>query len=179
MPHIHTGKGEHDHTVSAYILRTDGNEARLLLHKHKKLGVYLQFGGHIELHETPWQAITHEIQEESGYQLDQLQILQPKHRIPKLTNAVSHPQPVNYNTHPIDNHGNHFHSDIAYAFITDQEPINIPGDDESSDIVLFTREELIKTPKEEIFENCREIGLFIFDTILNEWDKIPAQNIDS
>ena len=65
MPHIHTKPGQHDHTVSAFIVRLDGKQPRILLHRHKKSGVYMQFGGHIELHENPWQAISHELLEES------------------------------------------------------------------------------------------------------------------
>jgi len=53
MSHIHTNPGEHDQTVSAFIIRTDTAEPELLLHVHKKLGVLLQPGGHIELNETP------------------------------------------------------------------------------------------------------------------------------
>lgn len=38
MAHIHTKPGQHDLTASAYIIRDDGNEPVVLLHRHKKLG---------------------------------------------------------------------------------------------------------------------------------------------
>lgn len=53
MPHIHTEPGQHDHTASAYIVRLDEAEPALILHRHKILGQYLQFGGHVELDENP------------------------------------------------------------------------------------------------------------------------------
>jgi 8-oxo-dGTP pyrophosphatase MutT (NUDIX family) len=56
MPHIHTGPGEHDHTASAVIIRNESDGPKVLLHLHKKLNRLLQPGGHVELHETPWQA---------------------------------------------------------------------------------------------------------------------------
>jgi len=63
MAHIHTQPGQHDHTASAYIVRTDFDEPKIMLHLHRKIGKYLQFGGHVELHETPWQAVVHELRE--------------------------------------------------------------------------------------------------------------------
>lgn len=36
MLHIHTQPGQHDHTVSAYIIRYINDEPYLLLHRHKK-----------------------------------------------------------------------------------------------------------------------------------------------
>lgn len=56
---------------------TEGDEPRIILHKHRKLKMLLQFGGHVELDETPWQAVLREIAEESGYDKNQLKLLQP------------------------------------------------------------------------------------------------------
>lgn len=71
MPHIHTKPGQYDHTVTAYIVRTDGDDPKVLLHMHRKLGMLLPPGGHVELDETPWAAMAHELTEESGYTLDE------------------------------------------------------------------------------------------------------------
>ena len=77
MPHIHTEKGQHDHTASAFTLKHDikKNEFRILLHMHKKYGKLLQPGGHIELHESPWEAILHELVEETGYLAKEMKVL--------------------------------------------------------------------------------------------------------
>ncbi len=156
MSHIHTEKGQHDHTIGAYIIREDGDEPRLIMHMHKKLNVLLAFGGHIELKETPWQAVIREAREESGYDIDQLLLLQPKERIKKLSGTVSdpsidmerwtgsvlHPYPVVIDTHVIK--PGHFHTNDTFAFVTDQEPKHNVDEGESTDIRLLSRSEVAK-----------------------------------
>lgn len=141
-----------------------------MLHMHKKLGWYMQFGGHIELHESPWQAIIHELQEESGYDMSQLQILQPHNRIQKLTDAVIHPTSVIHSTHEVGTR--HFHTDSGYAFITSQSPQHAPHEGESLDLRLFTRAELAALPSSKIVENIREICFYIFDECLPHWQAV-------
>lgn len=174
MPHIHTKPGQHDHTVSGFIVRTDLDEPRLLLHKHKRLGKYIQFGGHIELDETPWQALTHELKEESGYDISQLSLLQPKSRLKSVTNAKLHPVAVYHNTHNFDD--DHYHTDLGYAFVAHGEPAGAIADNESNDILMVSRSELINLPAKQTFESVREAGLFIFDTCLDEWEVTELDN---
>ncbi len=59
MAHLHE---KIDFTASVYIVR----EGKVLLHKHKKLGIWLPPGGHIEPEEDPNQAALREAKEESG-----------------------------------------------------------------------------------------------------------------
>jgi 8-oxo-dGTP pyrophosphatase MutT (NUDIX family) len=172
MAHIHTNPGEHDHTASAFIVRTDTVEPQLLLHKHKKLGVLLQPGGHIELNENPWQAIRHEIIEETGYQLSQLKILQPKIRMKTLSGAILHPIPVSPNTHNFDSGGNHKHTDEGYAFTANGAPLGQPDDGESVDIHWVSLDELKNLKKEEIFDNVRQVGEFVLSIVLSEWEAV-------
>lgn len=176
MPHIHTKPGEHDHTASAYIFRIDGSEPRLLMHMHKKLQRYMQFGGHIETDETPWQAITHEVMEESGYQMAQLKILQPKQRVRALTGAKLHPMPIYLNTHKFNK--THFHTDIAYAFVTAEEPKQKIAANESADVKLLTREELGNLAAEQTYESVRAGALFVFDFCLADWEKVDPASFD-
>lgn len=167
MPHIHTNAGDHDHTASAYIIRVDekGENPRMVLHRHKKLNVYLQFGGHIEIQETPWQALVHELREETGYDISQLKIVQPINTITSLTNAVAHPTPICHNTHAFDDQASHFHSDIGYLLVTSEEPTHEPDDGESSDILLLSQEEILKLSENEVFANIKEIALFCFSVL--------------
>lgn len=174
MAHIHTQPGQHDHTASAYIIRTDSATPKIMLHLHKKIGKYLQFGGHIELHETPWRAVCHELREESGYDINQLSILQPLDRVQQLSDAVLHPQPAAHSTHPFGGGTDHFHTDIAYAIVTDQPPRHLPDDGESTTIKLLTRDELAAMPEDKMPDNVKQIGLFIFDHCLRQWEAIPA-----
>jgi 8-oxo-dGTP pyrophosphatase MutT (NUDIX family) len=141
MPHIHTAPGQHDMATSAYIiLQRPGQEPQLLVHMHKKYGVLMQIGGHIELDETPWHALVREIGEESGYVIEDLLVLQPTEKVVALHQAVAHPVPVLVNTHKIGT--DHYHSDLSYAFVTDREPTQPVGHGESPDIRWYTMREL-------------------------------------
>lgn len=175
MPHIHTKPGQHDHTVSAYIIRLEVGEPKIILHKHKFLGYYFQFGGHIELDETPWAALKHEVKEESGYDIGQLKILQPISRLKKLNGSDLHPYPVSYITHKINDE--HFHTDVAYAFVTTELPKHKPADGESTDIKLFTKQELIKASRSIVLADVRDISLFIFNECLKNWDRLDASKL--
>lgn len=63
MAHIHE---KIDFTASAYIVFDN----TVLLHMHKKLGRWLQVGGHIELDEDPNQAVLREAKEEAGLDIE-------------------------------------------------------------------------------------------------------------
>ncbi|MDQ3123457.1 MAG: NTP pyrophosphohydrolase [bacterium] len=171
MAHIHTGVGEHDLTASAFIIRTDFEVPKIMLHMHKKLGVFMQFGGHVELNENPWQGLEHELVEESGYELSQLELLQPEDRIISLPDSTVHPQPMCINTHPFHD-DSHFHTDIEYAFITDQEPAHAVGEGESQDFGYSSREEIEHLRQDKIREGIRQIVLFMFDVCLPTWERV-------
>lgn len=167
MPHIHTDPGQHDHTVSIYLFRTDLGEPKVLLHLHRKAGIYAQFGGHIELDETPWQAATHELEEEAGYKLSEVQLLQPHERMTNVGSAVVHPQPVVHVTMNNYYDQTHFHTDVAYAMIASQPPAEKPAENESAELKLFTRDEIATLEKTD--EITRSIALYIFDNCLKKW----------
>ena len=132
MPHIHTLPDQHDMTVSGYILRLVEGEWRCLVHYHKKMDVLMQIGGHIELNETPWQAIMHELAEETGYQLSELSVLQFMATTLTSPNNIAHPVPFSMNTHSVGNE--HFHSDICFGFIAESEPKASVAEGETNDL---------------------------------------------
>ena len=167
MAHIHNEPGQHDHTVSIYLFRTDLSEPKVMLHMHKKIGLYAQFGGHIELNETPWQTIVHELAEETGYGLEQVKLLQPANRMKHMTNATVHPYPIVYATMGYGSEKDHFHTDSTYAFITNEAPANSPAEGESTDLQLFTRNEIVNLS--EIDGVTRDTALYIFDNCLTTW----------
>ena len=174
MPHIHTRPGEHDLTASAFVIRTDFAEPRIMLHMHKKLNVYLQFGGHVETDEDPWQAVAHEVQEESGYDISQLKVLQPKDGIKRLSGIKLHPSPIYLNTHNFDE--THYHTDIGFAFVTDEEPAHALGGEESQEILLLSRQEMVDLPPEQTTESVRDAVLYVFDVCLPGWDATDTSN---
>jgi 8-oxo-dGTP pyrophosphatase MutT (NUDIX family) len=173
MAHIHTQPGQHDHTASGIIIRMDFTEPKLLLHRHRLLGKYLQFGGHVELDETPWQTVIRELREESGYEIAQLKILQPKVRIKKLSGSKMHPVTVSVDTHNFS--PDHFHTDMKYVFVTFEEPKHKIKAEESADFRLLSRVELDELNDQETFNDIKEIGDFIFDHVLSSWQAVdPA-----
>lgn len=177
MPHIHTEPGQHDHTVSIYVFRTDLDTPKVLLHFHHKMNAYAQFGGHVELDETPWQAAVHELKEEAGYDIHTLQLLQPSRRLKTIEGAVVHPQPIVHATMGYPSNGGHFHTDSVYALIADGEPASHPDEGESDDLRLFTRDEI--TTSGEVDTITRDIALYIFDEILSTWTPLPADEFRS
>lgn len=170
MGHLHNEPGQHDYTVAAYIVRLDNGEPEVLLHRHKRMQKLLPIGGHIELDETPWQAVAREIKEESGYVLEQAEVLQPKQRIEFLSDIVVHPQPVAVTDQDVSSE--HFHTDLAYAFVIYGEPRAEMGEGESTDLRWLTKSELEKLTVSEIFPNTREIYNFITSECLPSWDRI-------
>jgi 8-oxo-dGTP diphosphatase len=173
MSHIHTEEGQYDFTSSAFIVRLDTPEPQLLLHMHKKIGKLLQAGGHVELNENPWEAVLHEIVEETGYGLDQLSVLQPK-QIPivALPDGVVLPVPACTSTHGFDLWPGHLHTDMAYVFVTNSLPKNLPAEGESDELQWFTLKELDNVDESLIVENIRMIGKAALTIFLEEWEAI-------
>lgn len=172
MPHIHQKPGQHDLVVSMYIIRTNLNQPKVMLHYHKKLSVWMQFGGHVELNEDPWQAVSHELREESGYELTQLEVLQPRHRLKKIAEAKLHPLPFNINTHLIN--PDHKHTALDYAFITDQEPKHNISEGESTLLKLASRDELVALSSREMLSSTKDSYLYILDNLINDWQPISC-----
>lgn len=174
MGHLHTGPGEHDWTVSAYIVRTDESPPRLLLHRHKLLGRYMQFGGHVEPTHNPWQALAAEILQETGYGLDQLRLLQPSMGLHFLPGVQLHPLPLMLLTHPFAE-TDHYHTDLAWAFTAEGPPRQAVAPGESAVIKGFTVQELAKLPPADIPEDVRQIGLFVLRQGLSDLKAMPAE----
>jgi 8-oxo-dGTP pyrophosphatase MutT (NUDIX family) len=166
MPHIHTQPGQHDLTVSAYIFIMTADEPRIMLHQHKKHQNYMQFGGHVELDENPWQAVLREIREEAGYSAHQLRVLQPPGgHVSGI--AMSHPHPVCILTYPAS--ASHKHTDVCFAFVTDETPALAIGDDESDCVYSLTQKEFEMLPPEAMFGNVRDVITQLFAVVLPQW----------
>lgn len=68
-----------------------------VLHRHKRLGLWLQPGGHIDHGEAPWDAAVREVTEETGI------VASHPHGIPQLLHVDVHPGPKG-----------HTHLDLRY-----------------------------------------------------------------
>lgn len=181
MPHINTEPGQHDHTVSAYIIKRNPDSLeetpKLLVHMHKKFNKLLQPGGHIELNESPWAAIAHELVEETGYQFSQLEVVQPVHLAFGLndTNMVLHPTPFVYNTHPTDSEGNHYHTDVTFLFLTTEFPEGEPGEGETTDLRWLTLEEIQEDKDKIIGSGVKAISEVAFEILKDpSWKSYPT-----
>ncbi len=174
MAHIHTGPGQHDLTVSAYIIRETPDGPRLLLHRHKTLALLLQPGGHVELDENPWAAMIREIAEETGYSSTQLVVLQPQQRMVRSLgdSAVLHPQPVSVLTHDYAPDGRHRHIDLGFAFLASGEPDSEPQAGESPCLLWVSQAELDLLT--DIPENTRQIAQFVLEAARTQWQPVPA-----
>lgn len=127
MAHIHE---KIDFTASVFIV----HEGKVLLHLHKKIGKWLQPGGHIELDEDPNQAAMREAKEETG--LDVALIGGP--RLPQLSSDPTDLVPPRYlNRHHFNDA--HEHIDCVY-FATVTGGTLVP--EEGVDMRWFSASEL-------------------------------------
>lgn len=173
MPHIHTGPNQHDITVSAWLFRGE-KEQEVFVHMHRKIQKYMEIGGHMELDETPWQTIAHEMIEEAGYELGNLEIYQPDYMPIVLSNVVVHPVPsllVTYQPVP-----GHYHTDIIYVFHELSDASKNPEDGESSDLRWMTFDELEQGMKEgTVLSDVAEIYRALRDVIASKsYKQLPA-----
>lgn len=172
MAHIHTEPGQHDLTCSIYIVNIEDPEnPKALLHRHRKLNVLMQPGGHIELNEHPWQSVKHELLEETGYELHQLITLQP-HQVLRDLAMVEHPVPLAFTTGEFFTVPGHFHTNLSYAFVTEQQPLHPVAEGESDTLRWVTAQE-IEALREDSFPGVLDIYLQLL-TGWQKWNLLPA-----
>lgn len=166
MPHIHTEDGQRDVTVSALIVREEKGELFCLVHMHRKIDLLMQIGGHIELDQTPWQAIAEELVEETGYALADLTVLQPAGKKLELKEAAVHPVPISMNTHYVGD--GHYHSDLCYGFVAKDKPTGQPKEGQSMDLRWCTLTELKKYAAEGVaLQDCCDIYAHLVTVLPN------------
>ncbi len=59
-------------TSTVYIVSKIDGEYKILLHKHKKYGLWIGIGGHIEKNENPTEALLREVLEETNLKIELL-----------------------------------------------------------------------------------------------------------
>jgi 8-oxo-dGTP diphosphatase len=129
MPHIHE---LFDFTASAYIVHPDLDQV-LLVH-HKKLGEWLQIGGHVELNEDPDQALAHEIQEECGLEVTIISHKEgPTQSGTKVLYRPDFMQVHNFNA-------THRHIDMGYVALAKSDEFKL-APEEHNTIRWFSRDE--------------------------------------
>lgn len=113
---------------------------RALLHRHKKLNMWLPVGGHIDCDELPHEAALREVKEETGLTVtlhnpdpsvdfgDVCQLIRPMHIL--LENVFEHTDRY------------HQHIDLIYYATSDTDDIK-PNDGETDTMKWFTAEEIM------------------------------------
>jgi 8-oxo-dGTP pyrophosphatase MutT (NUDIX family) len=97
----------------------------VLLHRHKRLGVWLQPGGHLEPGETPWAAARREAEEETGLRLRW-----------ELVGPGGDPALAHLDVHAGGR--SHIHLDLRYVCAVDGSDEPAPPESESQDVRWFT-----------------------------------------
>lgn len=129
MAHIHE---KIDFTASVYIVR----DGKVLLHKHKKLGIWVPPGGHVELVEDPNEAAVREAKEECG--LDVRLVGHAQLPVPPTDESNDLIPPRFLNRHPFNE--SHEHIDFVYFGVpTGGE---VAGEEGNTEIGWFTREDV-------------------------------------
>lgn len=159
MPHIHE---QYDFTTSAFIMHP--SEPKILLLKHKKIGKWLQPGGHIELDENPIQALHREIEEETGLNPKQYEFIEtangPK---PKGISSTFLPIPFYINEHFWDGKGPHKHIDLCYL-IKSRTDILTDSPDGASAVDWFALKEMVKLKNSnELYDDTLQVASWIFN----------------
>lgn len=174
MPHTHTEPGQYDPTVTMMIVAHRGGKKKVLLPLHRKYGVRLPPGGHIELHESPWQAVARELHEETGYDIDQFDVLQFADAPTYAFNTL-HPMPLLYQSHGVPGAVKHFHTDVCFALVLngeDLEPRHAIAPDESP-LEWFTAEEVEAFPDGAIVGDMRAMAISLL-TEGKRYSRFPA-----
>ena len=135
-----------NHFTATGIVFNDVGE--ILMIKHKKLGVWLPPGGHIDENELPCEAVLREIYEETGVKA---RVITAAQDIDALTYSYELPLPMEILLEDIEGTGLHNHIDMIYLCVAEKTSLN-PQENEVDGIGWFTSEAIMEL---DTFDNVR------------------------
>ncbi len=139
--------------ATGYLVR----DGRTLLLKHKKLGMWLPPGGHIEPGETPDEAVLREVLEETGLEAEF--VASPRSPVMRDDRVESLHEPQRVQIEEIPGHNHHI--DLIY-FLRAKPGAHVHRPDESDDIRWHSSDELgLPHVLPEIRESGRDAILFV------------------
>ncbi|MEI6266544.1 MAG: NUDIX domain-containing protein [bacterium] len=138
-------------TASALVFNSAGH---ILLLKHKKLGVWLDPGGHIESDETPDDAIVREVKEETGLDVEIISEIDTNLSDP-INDITPLAKPYTILSELISKGDeSHYHIDLFYICkIVGGETLSA-GEGESVEVGFFSEKEIGEL---ELFPNFRKL----------------------
>ena len=122
-------------TASAIVVGPRGT----VLHRHKRLALWLQPGGHIDRGELPEEAVLREVREETGL---------------RVAHASGTPAPFHVDVHPA---GSHRHLDLRYV-VGGDDADPLPGPGESPDARWFDWPEALQIADEALVGALRALA---------------------
>jgi 8-oxo-dGTP pyrophosphatase MutT (NUDIX family) len=157
MGHIHE---KYDFTVSFFVMHP--SEKKIAMHYHKKLKLWNNFGGHIELDEDPLECIHKEMREETGLQPEDYDIMET-YDAPRNVGVKELPNPFGLFMWKYTDI-NHWHIDFPYILKSKKYELR-PQAGESTDIKWLTLAEIT-----DYYEN-KKIDLGVFNICKWIFDK--------
>lgn len=133
------------------------NHDRILLHQHKKFGVLVPVGGHIDRDELPEEAAVREAKEEAGVEIT---LYNPDTAIFPDKRLLVRPM------HVLLIDVNQFHQHVDFLFYASSKSDKLaPADGESERLFWLTRQEVLTA---EMPENVRILALEALDLLGEE-----------
>lgn len=129
------------HFTATVVLVTDSSPKKVLLGLHKKLGVWLPPGGHIEPNETPVDAAIRETMEETGIDISSYLSSEPID-----DRVIRYPVPSYFFEEHIPAHGtasDHKHLDFVFVIYGIREVAYTRNKKEMDEMRWFTKEEIL------------------------------------
>lgn len=136
--------------VSVYVFNPKSKN--FLMVNHKKLGKWVQPGGHIELNEDPEEASLREVFEETGIKVKLI-----GKRYPREEDYIT---PIVIQKNVVKE--NHIHIDFVYLAYPLENQVEVQNIEETDGLEWFTLEEILDE-NFDTFENVRTICKKIFD----------------
>ena len=136
--------------VSVYVFNPKSKN--FLMVNHKKLGKWVQPGGHIELNEDPEEASLREVFEETGIKVKLI-----GKRYPREEDYIT---PIAIQKNIVKE--NHIHIDFVYLAYPLENQVEVQNVEETDGLEWFTLEEILDD-NFDTFENVRTICKKIFD----------------